>query len=106
LPARRNWPSGDRAAKKRDELAPSQFIELHSIPPAKAALQDIEWAGIGQRVSARRLYVAAHPLPVSKFHLLIVEFTSPTVNPFREQRRALEQARIEQKSKKSRFGKK
>jgi hypothetical protein len=37
---------------------------------------------------------------------LIVEFTSPTVNPFREQRRALEQARIEQKSKKSRFGKK
>jgi hypothetical protein len=27
-------------------------------------------------------------------------------NPFREQRRALEQARIEQKSKKSRLGKK
>ena len=27
---------------------------------------------------------------MSKFHLLIVEFTSP--NPFREQRRALEQA--------------
>jgi hypothetical protein len=45
----RNRPSRRRAAEKRDELAPLQLIELHSVP-ARAALHDIELARISQRV--------------------------------------------------------
>jgi hypothetical protein len=33
------------AAEPRDEFAPFRLIELHSIPPAKAGLQDIELTG-------------------------------------------------------------
>jgi hypothetical protein len=51
LRARRKRPGRSRAAEQRDELASLQLIELHLIPPARAALQDIEWAGISQRVS-------------------------------------------------------
>jgi len=36
-------------AEQRDELAPFQLIELHSVP-ASAALHDIEFARISQRV--------------------------------------------------------
>ena len=39
--ARRDRPRR-RAADKRDEVAPFQLIKLHSSPPARAALQDIE----------------------------------------------------------------
>jgi hypothetical protein len=53
LGARRERPHC-RASEQRDELAASQFIELHSIPSARAALQDIKWAGISQRICASR----------------------------------------------------
>jgi hypothetical protein len=39
-------------AEQRDELAPFQLIELHSLPPARIGLQDIELAANSQRVSA------------------------------------------------------
>jgi hypothetical protein len=39
------------AAEQRDELTPFQLIELPQSLPAGAALQDVEWAGISQRVS-------------------------------------------------------
>jgi hypothetical protein len=42
---------GDRGAEQRDELAPFQLIELHSIPASRAGLQNIELARISQRVS-------------------------------------------------------
>jgi hypothetical protein len=45
-----------RAAEQRDELAPFQLIELHSIPPARAGLQDIELAAISQARALRDLY--------------------------------------------------
>src|SRR5262249_8038660 len=54
LRARRKRPRRRRAAQQRDELAASQFIELHSIPSARAALQDIEWAGISQWICGSR----------------------------------------------------
>src|SRR5262249_29853741 len=41
-------PLGRRAAEQRDELAPSQLIKLHSIPPARARLQDNALAKINQ----------------------------------------------------------
>src|SRR5262249_31237004 len=53
---RRQTPTtspGHRAAEQRDELTPFQLIELFQSLPARAALQDIEWAGISQRVSER-----------------------------------------------------
>jgi hypothetical protein len=45
--------SGHRAAEQRDELAPFQLIELFRSLPARAALQDIEWVRLSQRVSER-----------------------------------------------------
>jgi hypothetical protein len=42
-----------RAAEKCDELASFQLIELHSIPPARAGLQDNELARISQEVTER-----------------------------------------------------
>src|SRR5262249_52386055 len=48
LRARRERPCGS-AADERDELAAFQLIELHSFPPAKGALQDIESQAISQR---------------------------------------------------------
>ena len=47
LRARRERPGG-RAAEQRDELAPFQMIELHSMPSSHAGLQDIELAMVGQ----------------------------------------------------------
>jgi hypothetical protein len=44
-------PRHCRPADERDELASFQLIELHSIPPRRAELQDIELARISQRVS-------------------------------------------------------
>jgi hypothetical protein len=49
LCARRNRPRDRRAAKQRDELAPSQFVELHSVPTARVELQVIEFAIVSQR---------------------------------------------------------
>src|SRR5262249_12177939 len=42
-----------RAAKQRDELAPLQVIELHSVPASQAGLQDIELARISQQASCQ-----------------------------------------------------
>jgi hypothetical protein len=42
-----------RAAEKCDELASFRLIELHSIPPARAGLQDNELARISQEVTER-----------------------------------------------------
>src|SRR5262249_24530395 len=53
LRARRERPRDCRAAEQRDELATFQLIELHSVPPARARLQDIELARIGQEVTER-----------------------------------------------------
>jgi hypothetical protein len=50
----RELPSS-RAAKQRDELAPSQLVELHSVPCSERRMQDIKLAVIGQRVSRRQL---------------------------------------------------
>src|SRR5262249_52177190 len=51
LCARRERPSRRRAAEQRDEVAPFQLIELHSVPAAKPGLQDIELGWISQRQS-------------------------------------------------------
>jgi hypothetical protein len=51
LRVRRKRPSNRRAAEQRDELAPVQLIELHSVPPARAGLEDIELARISQEVN-------------------------------------------------------
>jgi hypothetical protein len=53
LRARRERPRS-HAAEQRDELAPFQMIELHSIPASQGVeLQDIELAANSQRVSER-----------------------------------------------------
>jgi hypothetical protein len=38
LPARRERPRRRRAAKQRDELAPFQLIELHSVPASQGRI--------------------------------------------------------------------
>jgi len=43
LRARRERPRGRRAAEQRDELAPSQWIELHSVPAAKPDRRISNW---------------------------------------------------------------
>jgi hypothetical protein len=53
LRARRERPRGRRAAEQRDELAPFQFIELHSIPTDRAGLQDNELARISHEITER-----------------------------------------------------
>jgi hypothetical protein len=50
LRARRTRPRR-RAAEQRDELAAFQLIELQSVPPARAGLEDIELARISQEVN-------------------------------------------------------
>ena len=47
--AKRERPRS-RAAQQRDEVAPSQWIELHSVPAAKPDCKNIESAGISQRL--------------------------------------------------------
>src|SRR5262245_34169380 len=42
-----------RAAEERDELSPFYLIELHSVPPARAGLHDIELARISQVITER-----------------------------------------------------
>src|SRR4029450_11528100 len=54
LRARRERPRHRCAAEQRDELAPFQLIEEHSVPSqAGAGLQDIELARISQEVTER-----------------------------------------------------
>jgi hypothetical protein len=52
LRTRRERPRS-HAAEQRDELAPSQWIELHSVPAAKPDRRIIERAGISQEVTER-----------------------------------------------------
>src|SRR5262245_43186765 len=51
LRARRERPQCRGAAEKADELAAFQLIELHSVPPPRAGLQNIGSARISQEVS-------------------------------------------------------
>ena len=51
LRARRERPRHHGAAEQRDEFAPSQLIEGHSVPSARAGHQDIELARISQEIS-------------------------------------------------------
>src|SRR5262249_27393562 len=51
---RRERPRGRRAADKRDELAPFQTIELHSIPPARSRI-------IGYRIGDKQSGVSERP---------------------------------------------
>jgi hypothetical protein len=53
LRACRERPRRSRAAEKRDELAPFQLIELHSIPASQGRRQDIQLVTSSQRVSER-----------------------------------------------------
>ncbi len=46
--ARRERPRRRRAAEERDELAPFQLIELHSVPVRQGRIEDIELARISQ----------------------------------------------------------
>ena len=50
LRARRERPRRRCSADERDEVAPSQLIELHSIPARQGRMQDIELAMVSQRV--------------------------------------------------------
>ena len=50
LRTRRERPRRRRAAEQRDELAPFQFIELHSVPASQPGSQDIELQAVSQRV--------------------------------------------------------
>jgi hypothetical protein len=50
LRTRRERPWGRRAAEQRDELAPSQLIGWQGPLPASVDLQNIELAGVSQRV--------------------------------------------------------
>jgi len=49
--ARRERPRRRRAAEERDELAPFQLIELHSVPVRQGRIEDIELARISQEVT-------------------------------------------------------
>ena len=48
--------AANRLRTFRDEAAPSQWIELHSVPRGQAGLQDIELGGISQRHIPIRLW--------------------------------------------------
>ena len=49
LRVRHNWPRSRRVGEQRDEVASFPLIELHSVPAARAGVQDIELAQISQR---------------------------------------------------------
>jgi hypothetical protein len=53
LRARRERPRRRRTAEERDEVAPFQLIELHSVPARQGGLQDIELGTISQEVTKR-----------------------------------------------------
>jgi hypothetical protein len=55
LRARRERPSGRRAAEQRYEVAAFYLIELHSISNSPRQMQDIELAMVSQRVYDRAL---------------------------------------------------
>jgi hypothetical protein len=42
-----------RAAEQREEIAPSQWIELHPMPASQLGLQAIEMAGVSQELTER-----------------------------------------------------
>jgi len=78
------------AAEQRDELAALQLIELHSIPPARAGLQDIELARISQRVlRTRQILVGGTPRPawpdVPQLERLITDWVRATDDAKRKQ---------------------
>jgi hypothetical protein len=60
--ARRERPCDGCAAEQRDERAPFQLIELHSMPSSHAGLQDIELAMVSQGVSGRLRQLLAKPV--------------------------------------------
>src|SRR5262249_41555143 len=61
LRPRRDWPTDCHAAEPANELPAFQLIELHSVPPARAGLQDIELARISERISDATLRYSATP---------------------------------------------
>src|SRR5262249_53346700 len=62
--ARRERPSGCRGAEQRDELAPFQLMEVHSISASQVGWQDSEGAANSQRVSERPHNLAGAELAI------------------------------------------